>query len=59
MLMIMELLKMDINALSAWTPFYDLLIAKLMEIKMEYSNKNIAISHSVYKRCVRDYIRKQ
>lgn len=42
-----------------WKPFYDLVIPQIKRARLAYPNKHMVISHAVYPKIVRDYIRNQ
>ena len=43
--------------LSVWTPFYSMVLARVKQARAQYGSKHVVVTHSVYLRAVRDYVR--
>ena len=51
------LMKGEPTELSAWTPFYGLVLDEVKRARNRYAGKHMVVTHSLYPRCVRDWIR--
>lgn len=50
-------MKVEPSELSAWTPFYGLMLDAVKKAMKQYAGKHVVVTHSIYARIVRDWIR--